>query len=85
MKAMGSGEIDAAVEMRRQVLQIAAEAFSFFGGLERIVRRHYRNDLPFREGQEIFKPEMAFAFGDLGFFAIALAVMAGLDPAIQLY
>ena len=62
MEAIRGGEIDAAFELRGQILQMPPEAFSFCWGLERIVRRHHRNDLSFRKGQEIFKPEMAFAF-----------------------
>ena len=47
MKAMGGGEIDAAFEMRRQILQSPLEAFRFCRCPERIVRRHNCNDLPF--------------------------------------
>ena len=85
MKATGSGEIDAAFELSRQILHMQPEAFRFCRCLQRIVRRHHRNDLSFREHREIFKPEMAFAFWDFGFWvAMALVVMAVLDPAIQL-
>ena len=46
-EAMGGGEIDAAFEMRRQILQMPLEAFCFCRCPERIVRRRHRNDLPF--------------------------------------
>ena len=69
MKGIGGGEIDAVFEMRRQILQMPPEAFSFCRCLEHIVRRHNRNDLPLRKRQEIFEPEMTFAFGISWFFA----------------
>ncbi len=87
MKAIGGGEIDTAFELSCQILQMLLEIFGFCRCLERIVRRRHCNDLPFRKGQEIFKPKVALAFGDLGFViamvAMVLVVMAGLVPAFQ--
>jgi len=46
-EAMGGGEIDAAFELSRQILQMSLEAIGFFRGVECVIGRHDRNDLPF--------------------------------------
>jgi hypothetical protein len=46
-EAMGGGEIDAAFELRRQILQMPLKAFGFFRAVECVIWRRDRNDLPF--------------------------------------
>jgi hypothetical protein len=46
-EAMGGGEIDAAFELRRQILQMPLKAFGFFRAVGCVIWRRDRNDLPF--------------------------------------